>query len=545
MIHAAVPPIRGVLFGLAAVAILATTGSAFGQAFDADRYYQQCLRFEEGGDYETAAQACNNALQIEPGHTGALLALARAQVEIGDTGEAERNLQQLRNRVDGPEPLLLLARVALAEDRLIQAESYLQQARPLLEEAPNRDLSAQAAFLAGQVAERRGRVQEALDRYGEAISADALEPRYRLADAELRFDLGDADGAQSQLSSFQQLSGDAENAAIRSLLGRTAWALGDLDAAAGELETALALRGSRNSDDQARDLRVLGFVYIGSGDLQSGTLALREASRRGNQLAFLGGASVLWMLLLLVVVAVHLLSESRIDSRSSLEVMEGPQMWTVGQVYGILLGSFVLAGAVAVAYGLVVFENGLAMITPMQATEVRSVLWIVFALTSALLSVQAVRRSGWSVGERLLGGADQTLGGALVGVALLAALLVYLTYRPEGALFGPWHLNLTRLTPTLVAAMLLLPLTELFFRPFAYQALEHRYGVNPARIVSAGLTALVFVTPILWLFAVGLVLAELFRRYRSGMQVFAAQLVLHAGLVVAVAFSPWVRGLFF
>lgn len=544
MTDAAFPPTRGLL-GCALALSLLVGGSAVAQNFDADRYYQQCLRFEEGGDFETAAQACGNALQIDPGHDQARLTLARVQLETSDVTAAERNLLQLRDRIDSPEPLLLLARAALLQDRLIEAESHLQQARPRLEAAPNRDLSAQVAYVSGLVAERRGRVEEALRHYREAVEADALQARYRIADARLRFQLGDAVGAREQLQGFQSLSGEQRNADVRSLLGRASWALGDLDDAAGHLETALALRGSRGTEEQARDLRTLGLVYLGGGDIQSGTLALRDAARRGNQLAFLGGSALLWLLLLLLVVATHLVAESRIATRSGLEVVEGPQMWSVGQIYGILFASLLVALALAVGYGLLVYDNALALVTPLQANEVRAVLWLVFALMALLLASRQVRRNGWSVGERLLGGADQTLGGLLVGLALMAALLVYLAYRPDGPVLGPWYLSLARLTPTVVAAMLVLPLSELFFRPFAFQALENRYDAGSARLISAALPALVLMTPLLWLFVAGLVLSELYRRYRSGMQVFAAQLMLHAGLVLAVAFSPWVRSLFF
>src|SRR5690606_12777666 len=126
---------------------------------------------------------------------------------------------------------------------------------------------------------------------------------------------------------------------VRSLLGRALWARGGLGAAAGHLATAHQLRGSRDVDAQAEDLRALAFIYYAEGDIAAGNLALRESLRRDNLISRLGGNSVVWLGALLLLVAVHLVAESRIPSTSGLEVVDGPQPWSVGHVYGTLLVS--------------------------------------------------------------------------------------------------------------------------------------------------------------------------------------------------------------
>ncbi len=524
--------------------LLTALGAAAAQGFDADRYLAQCLRFEAGTDYTSAREACRNALQIDDERQDVQLALARIEVELGELGAAESRLRDLNGRFGGAEPALLLARIALEEERLLDAEARLAEARARLDEAPDRSLAARHAYLSGRVDEARGRVQEALDAYGEAISGDGLEVDYRLADARLRFRLGDAAGARTQLEAYQALSGDARDPRVRSLLGRALWAEGDLEAAGGQLENALALWTNRETAQQASDLRTLGFVYLGQGDLGRGTLALREASRRGNQVALLGGNALLWLLVLLGLLVVHLLAESRIESRSSLEVVEGPQLWSVGSVYGVLLLAAAAALAAGVGVGVLLYDNLLAVVTPHQAGETRALMAMVFALVALLLTVRTVRAAGWRTGPRLLGAGDTWAAGVLAGLALLAVTLAYLALRPDSPFFSDAWIDLSRVTPGLVGAIVLLPLAELVFRPFAYDALEHRYERNSATLIAAGLSTLVLTTPVLLLLPFGLVLTELYRRTRSGTLPLVAQLTLHVGLVVATVVSPWARGLF-
>ncbi len=535
---------RAVVAVTAALLAIVALGAAHAQSFDASTYYQQCLRFEAGGDLETARQSCLNALQIDPGNVDATLALARIELELGMTGSAEQRLQAIQDKTASAEPMVLLAQAAIQGERYLEADGYLQQARDRLAKQPNRQLAAKSAYLQGEADVHQGLLNQALSAYGQAIDQDSLNVSYRLAEAQLRFELGDPVSARDQLQAYMKLSGDTKNAAVQSLLGTTAWAMGDLSTAAGELETALALRSSRDTAAQASDLRKLALIYYAEGQVDQGGLALREAARRGNLQDLLVSNGLLWLLLILALVAVHLVGESRIPNTTTVEVVEGPQEWSVGQVYGILFASVLLAGLTALIYSLVVYGNALAFFTPLQETEARAVFYIALAVLLVSLTWRRVSVNGWDPTERLFGSGEQALAGLGLGVLMLAGMLAYLAYAPRGGLLGPFYLNLTRLTPLVVAALVLIPLTELFFRSFVVPPLQRRYDGAIATIGSASLSALALGTPVLLLFVYGVVLAEVYRRRSNGVTPLLAQLVLNVGLVLAVAFSAWARSLF-
>jgi len=529
---------------LVAAALLLGHGIGHAQSFDANRYYQHCLRFEAGGDLETARQSCLNALQIDPGMVDATLALARIELELGMTGSADQRLRQIQDETTSAEPLVLLAQASVQLERFTEADAFLQRARDRLEKRPNRQLSAKVAFLRGEVDEHRGLYNAALAAYGNAVEQDSLNVQYRLAEARLRLDLGDPATARDQLEAYMKLSGDTKNPDVHALIGSALWSMGDLTAAAGELETALALRSSRDTTAQAGDLRKLALIYYAKGEVQSGALALREATRRGNLQDLLVSNGLLWLLLLLFLVAVHLVGESRIANTTTLEVVEGPQEWSVGQAYGVLVASLMLAALAALVYSLAVYNNALAFLTPLQETDVRAVFLIALSLLLVGLTWRRASMNGWDPVERLLGSGEQAMAGIGLGILLLAAVLAYLTYAPRGGLLGPFYLDLTHLTPLVIAALVLLPLTEVFFRAFLIPPLRRRYDAGIATIVSAALYGLTLVTPVALLFVFGLTLAEVFRRRSNGITPLLAQLVLNVGLVLAVAFSPWARSLF-
>ncbi len=527
------------------IALVAIASTAFAQGFDENRYFEQCLRFEAGGDLETARLACLNALQVRPDFAAAELALGRIELALGDVASAEQRLRRVRNRIDDAEPVVLLAEAALAAGRPVDAAGLLSEARAMLAERGNRELEGRVNLLNGKIEQSRGRYGAALTAYGRAIAFDALNVEYRLADAELRLRLSDPASAAQQLTSYMQLTGDDRNPTVRSLLGRALWAQGELDAAASHLEFAHQLRGARDLDAQARDLRALALIYAAQGDLESSGLALREAVRRENLLSYLVGNTLLWLVVLLALVAVHLVGESRIASSSTLEVVEGPRAWSVGQAYGVLIASLLVALAVTVVYGLVRYDNVLVLLTPVLRSDARALFLLTSSVLLALLTWRRVQANGFEPLETLLGRGDRAANGFLWGILFLAATLALLHYRPFDGALGTFYLDYFQLTPFVVAAAILVPLTELYFRAFLLPPLTRRYDATIATVLSAALYALVFGTPVVLLLAVGLLLADAFRRRKSGWEPLVAQLTLHVGLLVAVVVSPWVRSLFF
>lgn len=524
--------------------LLATLSHASAQAFDENVYYQQCLRFEAGGDLETARRACQNALQVRPSFAEAELALARIELRLGDHASAESRLRRVRNTIRTAEPLVLLAEAVLEGGRPDEAEGFLQSARSALMEAGNREVEGRLQLLAGRIDEYSGRYGDALSGYSAAISADPLNVDYRMADARLRLRLGEAGAAASQLRSYLELTGDDRDPEVRSLLGRALWADGDLEAAAGQLATAHQLRGARNVDAQAQDLRSLAYIYYAEGDLEAGNVAMREALRRDNLLSRLGGNALVWAAVLLILVATHLIGESRIPSTSGLEVVDGPRYWSVGHVYGTLFGSLLIAFVTALAYGSFVHDNLLVLVTPVQATDAWALFFIAFSVFLVLLTWRRVTVNGYDPMEVLIGTSRRPLNGVALGLLFLAGMLAYLHFRPFGGALGGFYLDLIQLTPYVVAAMILVPLAEVFFRAFVIPPTARRYDRRIATVISAALYALAFGTPVALLFVIGIVLAENFRLRPNATEALIAQLTFHVGLLVAVTASPWARSLF-
>jgi hypothetical protein len=533
---------RAVWVGLWLVAAWALT-PAWAQTFSFDRYYLECLGFEAGGDLTTARQSCLNALEVDEERVEAQLALGRIEFALGELAAAETRLTRVRPRIESAEAEVLLAEITLAASRIDEADAYVASARAKLAQEPAVDLEARLAYVEGRTAEARRDPDAALAAYARTIAADGLSVHYRLVDADLRWRLGDLAGAAQQLRDYEVVTADVRNPEVTALLGRVSWVQGPAEDAIGQIETALALRDLRDSEGQAADLRVLAALYYGQGDLQRGGLALREATRRGNLLAGLDGNSILWLTALVVLLALHLIGESR---RAGLATppSDGPQAWTMGEAYGLLVAAALVGFAATMAYGLAVHDNLAVLVTPHQQHEARAVYLIAFGLVTAAASAWRVRRLGWSVGERLAGRSDGLVGGLVVGALLYAVMLGYLMYRPEGGVAGPFFLDLAWLTPLRVAALAVVPLSEFYFRGFLRPAVEARYGRMLALPMMTLVWALAFGTPLVVLVPIGFALAELDRRRPNGLTAVTAVWVAWVGLAATVAVSPFVRSLF-
>jgi tetratricopeptide (TPR) repeat protein len=531
-----------------AMAMLTAGAGFFAQAQRTDpaAYYRQCLKFEAGNDLTTAAQNCRNALELDPTYTDASIALARILVAQGNIGEARSQLSGISSN---PEVSLLLADIALQNSQLDEAAGHIRTAQGLLEATPNAQLQARAYFLQGKLEETRSDFSGALTHYRDATALDPLNLNYRLSLANLLFNLGNLDVARSELEAYQTLvQGQdpnlARNPRLLSQLGRVKWSQGNLTAAATDLETAVVQRGSRDSSSQAQDLKTLALIYYGLGDTRKANLAMQDALGRGTSwLSFLG-LGVPWLLVLVAVLALHLWGESRISSKTSMEVIETPQLWNVGHIYTSLLISLGVSLVAAFVFSILRYNNFLAMATPWQSNEVRAVFVLTLTLMLAFTAVWRASRNGWDPIERLVGSIEQSPVGVLSGVVLLAAALGYMALAPRFGLDGGYYLNLAKLTPLIIAAAILLPLSELYFRAFVMPPLIKRYDRSLAFFIAAALSALSFASPLFLLIAVGLLLSEVFRRTNSGVNPLIAQLVLNFGLIMAVQFVPWVHGLF-
>ena len=491
--------------------------------FNANTYYQQCLRFEASGDLETARQSCLNALNIRAEYEAATLALARIEVGLGKLGEAKPRLLALSRK--SAEASLLLAEIALGEGDLNRASTYLQTAQQSPLTQTGQHLEAQRRFLSGQLAAAQRRPGEALAHFERAVEAAPSEVRYRLELARLQLARGDAAAAIETLRSSNQ------SADTLSLLAQAQWIEGDLAGAARNFEAAVSARGFTESDKAGRDLRNLVLVYYGQGDLQRGELALRTALRRGELRETLLERSLIWLVGFVLLLALHLMGESRVEQTSSLEPTQHPEPWTVGQIYRVLFTALLGALFAIVFYGYIRYQNLLAMLTPLQSAELRALFLATLALFLAGLSVWRVKVNGWQPIKTLLGSPSQAFSGVMLGGVLLAGTLGFQAYASPSLWTGFYTLNVP-LMPALVA-VLTLPLAELFFRSFAISSLERRYTPFYGVAISSTLYALVLGTPLLLLFTVGVVLGVVYWRTKSGFAPLLAQLTFNIGLLLS------------
>ncbi len=518
--------------------------SAVAQGFDAERFLQQCLRLEEGGDHVSARESCLGALQVEPNDPATLLALARIEFRLGETASAENRLLLLRARADSAEPSILLAEITLERGQLDMAEANLASASLQLQTHPDPALQARHAYLTGRVAEQRGQLRDALAAYRQASAAVPTESLYYEAAALVLLKMGTPDAAAEELLGYRSSTGDRGGAELHSLLGRAHWAAGRLEAAAPELEMAFTLRAGRDAEAQAEDLRSLAAIYYGLGDAASGGLALRDAVQQGNLLRLLAGNSLLWLLLLILLAAGHLLAESRANPTRSLEPTEGPRPWSVAQVYGVGLTSLLLGLVAVIAYSILVLDNYAAVFTPLQSADVHAVFIIVFSVTSVLGAWLITARHGFDAPAKLLGGSRHLVTGFGLGLLLLILIIAWMQFVPAGILKAPWSFSFNRLTPLVMVAFVVLPFAELYFRAFVIPPFEQRYGSGMALFLSAALFALVLGTPVLLLLVIGIILGQAFRSTGSGLLTLTAQLTVAAGLLVLNAAIPWVGALF-
>ncbi len=517
--------------------------SALAQNFDGDRFLDQCLRLEAGGDHMSARESCLNALEVNPGNDETILALARLETELGMLSSAENRLLGVRARVNTGEPALLLARIALELDRTAEAEGYLATAASQLAARPNTELNARLHWLSGTILESQGEMQEALAGYRRASAAEPLVSRYAESAAGVLLRMGMPEAAASEVREYRSASGDAGPASLHSLMGQALWAAGELEEAAAEYEQAFALRAGRDADAQASDLRSLAAIYLGQGDVQGSSLAFRDSLSQGNLLRALAGNALIWLLLLLLLAAVQLFAESGV-SQQRAERPEGPVMWTPGHAYGIAILAALGGLVAAIAYSKLVLDNWLALVTPLQWADAMSVYLIVMTLIAVAAAAIRVRRLGWDPTERLLDGGSQLVPGIILGAVLLGVIVLWRAFVPGNVLSAPWYLGMNRLTPLILAAAIIVPFSELYLRGFVLPAFSSRYGSQVGILLAAALGAILFGTPVVLLLVLGIILGAAFNRTRSGVLVLAAQLTVSAGLLVLTALVPWVGSLF-
>lgn len=527
--------------------LLLLLASGQGQNFNANTYYQQGLRFESGGDFITARESYNNALRIQPNFFDAAFGKARVTAALGETEQAKAELNMLIRdyTIQTAAPYILLAQLHLADSEYSAAQFNLARARSVPQN--NTQLEAERSYLEGELARLEGQYNRALELYAAAMRLNPSEANFYLADAQVRFALGFPREARATLENYITVSGNRSNADVFSLLGQASWAMSDLASAQRYFEAAVNARSRllRDEEGLSRDYRHLATVYFAQGDFRRGQSALGSA---GDLLSYLLGQFLPWVLMALVLLALHLVGESLVDNEGSLEIVEGPQPWTVEQVYGTLFTALPLAFIAMLAYSYFAYSNWLALLTPLQSANTRAVFLIVLLLLLIVLSVRKVRALGWKQPlQELLGDHPKTPVGIGVGIVLLAAVLAYRFWvsrnYPDVLWLQGYYLDMSRLTPFVVIATLLIPVAEVYFRAFVTAPMNQRYSRMVGLLIATALFSLVLASPIPLVVAIGASLGGLFYRDRDGLTPMIAQLVLHLGLILAVGFSSFARSL--
>lgn len=533
-------------------AIFMPAGQA--QNFSAAEYLRRCLAFEQASDFAAAEQACISAEQLEANNLDIELALARVRAKLGAYSQARSSLNDLTSKINSAEPFLLLAEIALFQESWDEARSYLNRAESRLRSNPNPVFEGNRYYYLGQLDEREGRYSEAFSNYARAIATVPNEPRYRLAQAELSF-LSNSPKVSEQLEAYLlQMHGveDAETlllpyrAEIYSLLGKDAWQKGEWKQASRYLGAAASNRS--NNEQEARDIDnwQRGLVFLRLGDSRSANLSFREAFASGALLSKIFFNLLPWLVLLILFVGLQLFGESLVASTSTLEVVEGARAWTAQHAYTILGISLLTSLLATAGYSLLVYNNILAVFTPMQGTNVIAFFYICLSLIALLLSLILLQRLGWLPVQRILkpdsSQKDSRLSIAImVGVGLVALTVAYLYFAPDRPGLSGFYLDYQRIRPLTVLASFFLPLLALFLHTICQKSFAERYNTTIAVSMVACLYALLMVAPLVLMLLVGLALAFFFLKTHSGLNVLLAWWIYQLGLLLLFSASAGLR----
>ncbi|AEB10853.1 tetratricopeptide repeat protein [Marinithermus hydrothermalis] len=480
-------------------------------------HYARCQALYQEGDLESAAATCELALTADERFVPALKLLARIHLDRGQPKEAEAYLERLTALTPtDPEVGVLVARHRLAVGRPAEALTLLADRR-----------EAEALWLKGQALAALGRYPEAL----EALQAawEAGEVRARLDAARVYERLGRPTEALAVLP-----EAGPEVAVLR---GRLLLAAGELDAAARVLEDTLPQLNPLGAA-YLEALTALALAYYGQGEFYRGGTVLRQLGTRVNLAGLVWRKAWLWGVGVILLLALHLYAESRIEPVSAVEIGGAPS-WGVGSVYAVFLMGWGVAAAVALLVGWGVYGNLLAVFTPVQREVVRPAFYLSLGAALLLFSAWRVRRSGLEA-RALLGHPAVWPVGLGVGVFLAAALVLYAWLaRAVGGL----EAFPVALVPWGALAFIGFALAEVAFRGFAFAAFRERYGPDLAPYFTVLAPALVLMSPLLLWVGVGAGLYWVRHRWDSVLP-GAVGFALVGGAIALLGQAPWVRALF-
>ncbi len=518
------------------IALLSFGGVAGAQFKEAQTSFSRCVEFYLRQDNpQIAEQFCNTAVQFNPESAEYQRLYARVLLSNGKPDAAAAALGNARSRDSNAENEIIAAEIALFRNDWQAAldASNIALASPNL---PRLE-TIRALRVSGAVLAKQSLDEDAIRVFERALTLDARDIKSRRAAAELYL-------KRDPTQAVTTLQGaPLKTAPILADLGRAQWVAGDLTAAIATLEsiTGKAQSFSGERETYQRALGALTYAYFGQGRFNEGGRVLSLMDNQGNLFALFISRSLPWLLGAMLLLVLHLIGESRIEPLSTIEIQDGPRPWTVGVAYLWLLMAVLVGGVAALVAGNLIYGNYLAIMTPFQSAQIKDIYFIFFSLTLVGLSFQTALSNGWNARQQLLGSAKRELAldGPAVGLAMLAVALLY-QYGAQFLNFRGFYLDLSTWRTSLAAAVIILPLTEVFFRAFALYPMEKRYGQPIAYAILSVIYALALTSPIPLLIGVAVGLLYFTNRAGGTLPAIVAQWVFHVGLLLTLLI-PTVR----
>jgi hypothetical protein len=160
------------------------------------------------------------------------------------------------------------------------------------------------------------------------------------------------------------------------------------------------------------------------------------------------------------------------------------------------------------------------------------------------LSWYTTRKNGWDARKLLIGAVSPTLivEGLVVGIGISALAVAY-QYVAKFLHLSGFYLHLEYWRVTALIPIVLLPLTEIFFRSFAVFPIEKRYGQTAGAVVLVLLFAVTFASPIILLVLIGAGVLYYTNREKSVIPAIVGQLVFYL-VLLALLNVPIIRAWF-
>ena len=504
----------------------------------AQRNFADCQKFFlRLSDPITAESQCRSAVQYDPDTAAYHRLFARVLLELGKFSDASNSLNNAR------------AKGAISEDDAIEAEiAYRQSNLEATIVAASRvtvapaDVQLRAYKVLGLAQKRLSRFDEALATFKQAVQlipSDVIARR-ELADLYLKNEPRRALAVLSEAP--------IKPVPLLADLGRVQWITGDLKNAIRTLESVASKPKAFNAQERSTYQKALGalaYAYFGQGRFVNGQQVMNQMDTGGNWFGLFISRTLPWLMGIVLLLVLHLIGESRIEPLSTIEIQDGPRPWSVGTAYTWLLISVFAGGIAALFVGNLMFGNFFSILTPYQSGVATDTFLIVMTLTMLLLSFQTAKTNEWKLSQVLFGKASpESMAEGIAAGLLLVGLAIGYQFGMRQLGGSGFFTDVLNWRVSLILLVLVLPLSEVFFRAFALFPLEKRYGTVIGSSIAVTLFALCFIAPMPLLLLHGGILVFVAVRAKSTVPTMLAQVIFLIGLLGCLALIPAIRNWF-